>query len=178
MIGLPRKGPGDLFARSRAEPRRGLALAAGCVFSVFAGSSAFAQQATQSHINRMTEIARDTCLATFPSYNGIERRLATKGLSKDELGTWRGPATIVVLRKTTSSFLDCEVWMPFDSDTRAVSDTLQTALPRLGVAIKSAKRRGVRVSAAFQAGGFDGMIRTEPMSGRTSKIVVSAGRGS
>lgn len=169
--------PAERLWRSRAEPRKAqgkslVGYALGLTLALCA-SPTFAQKATQAQISRMIEVARDTCLATFPSYRGLEKRLVAKGLSQDNLGTWRGPATIVVLRKGKSSTPVCEVWMAFDSDTRDVSDTLQATLPRLGFTIQSATRRGIRLGATFEVNGAGGLISTEPMSGRTSKIVIS-----
>lgn len=126
----------------------------------------------------MVEIARDTCISTFPSYRNIAPRLAAKGLAQDELGTWRGESAIVVFRKASGSNLDCEVWMSKNSKTNDVSDRLQAKLSNMGVRILSATRKGVRLSANFSKDGAAGTLRVEPMSGRTSKIVISHGAGS
>ncbi|MEM7520518.1 MAG: hypothetical protein AAF307_05720 [Pseudomonadota bacterium] len=126
----------------------------------------------------MVEVARDTCIATFPSFPVIEQKLAVKGMAKDDQGIWRGPVTIHVMRPSGTAVPDCEIWMAFGSRVKDVSDVLQASLSRLNVQVQSAQRRGMRLSATFNHNGAAGVIPTEAMNGRTSKIVVSAGGGS
>ncbi|NNE51021.1 MAG: hypothetical protein HKN30_01300 [Sulfitobacter sp.] len=144
-----------------------------CATLYAATAIAGGQTATAAELVRMVEIARDTCVATFPNYEGVGERLSAKGLKQDDKGTWRGPSTIIVFRQTPSGIPDCEVWMAKDSEPSDVSERLQMALPTLGVPISKATRKGVRLSATFQNRGAVGTLKVEPFNGRTSKIVVT-----
>lgn len=149
-----------------------------CSGMLLIGGQAISQTASVTDISVMVRVAADTCLATFPSYRNIDKKLAAKGLTQDKLGVWRGPSVIAIVGKSGSKKPVCEIWMAKDSKAKDVSDAVQVDIANLGVTNLDARRKGIRLSVAFEQRGTVGTLKAEPFNGRTSRIILTSGAAS
>lgn len=138
------------------------------------GSALFAQKADTADYANLVSVLKQTCLATFPNYNGMETKAVAAGFKSTKDGGWisddvflRAAGTKTPVEKRT-----CAVNLRKKSDAKSVSTYLQTEIQNLGVREISAKRKGVRLSVGFSLRGRNGVMRVEPLGGRTASIIV------
>jgi hypothetical protein len=151
-------------------------LAVTSAFFALCGSGLLAQQAGPSDYANLMNVLKKTCLATFPSFRGIEAKAKTLGFSQTKDGAWTNDDVFLKVSGSEKPVGNgvCWVNLRMKSDAKSVSNTLQTQTSKLGLKDIQAKRKGVRLSLDFASRGSNGKMRVEPLGGYTASIIVLA----
>ena len=147
-------------------------------FAVF-GSGLLAQQAGPSDYANLMTVLRETCLATFPSFRGMDAKAKALGFSQTKDGAWTSVDVFLKASGTEKPVGKgvCMVNLRMKSDAKNLSNTLQAQIQNLGLKDIQAKRKGVRLSLDFTSRSSSGKMRVEPLGGYTASIIVLAQAG-
>lgn len=123
------------------------------------------------------EAFTNTCLATFPSFSGIEGKLSSMSFNLQNDGTWKNDEMMVNPSvKLSSGGRGCLAWR-YQADPIEVSELVLSKLQGMKVSDITAKRKGRRTTITFKTGTSEAVLKVEPLFGDFCTMTVFEKRG-